>query len=243
MAVVVAPENVEAFIQKAAGENLEATVVAQVTKAPRMIMELDGRVIVNLSRRFLSSNGADKHAKAHVPAYSPYAGLQLPGGSPAQRLKALAGDLRFCSQRGLGERFDGSIGAGSVLMPYGGKYQMTPAQAMAALLPVENGETETCSVMAFGFDPERSLNNPFDGASSAVVSSVAKLVAAGCDPDAVYLSLQEYFERLRDDSDRWGKPLAAFWAPWKPSWAWGWPPSAARTPCPAASWTLTCPPP
>ncbi len=208
MAVVVAPENAERFIAKAAAENLEATVVAQVTESPRMVMELNGRVIANLSRAFLSSNGAAKHADAFVPAYKPYDGAGLTG-SPAQRLKKLAGDLRFCSQRGLGERFDGSIGAGSVLMPYGGKTQLSPAQVMAALLPVQDGETETCSVMAFGFDPARSMHNPFDGAKSAVITSVAKLVAVGCDPEQVYLSLQEYFERLRDVSARWGKPLAA----------------------------------
>ena len=121
----------------------------------------------------------------------------------------MAGDLRFCSQKGLVERFDSSIGAGSVLMPFGGKYQKTPVQVMAALLPVPDGATETCSVMSFGFDPYLSERNPYEGAKTAVVSSVSKLVAAGCDPDAAYLTFQEYFERLRKEPRRWGKPLSA----------------------------------
>jgi phosphoribosylformylglycinamidine synthase len=208
MAVVVAADDVDAFIQKATAENLEAYVVATVTAEPRMVMRLDGRVTANLSRAFLSSNGADKHSTVEVPAMPAYSGAQF-SGTPDQRLKALVGDLRFCSQRGLGERFDGSIGSGSVLMPYGGKTQLTPAQAMAALLPVQSGETNTCSVMSFGFDPYRAYNNPYDGAKAAVITSVAKLVAAGCDPDTVYLTFQEYFEKLRHDPSRWGKPFAA----------------------------------
>ena len=124
-------------------------------------------------------------------------------------MRELVSDLRWCSQRGLIERFDSSIGARSVLMPYGGARQKTPAQSMAALLPVPDGETTTCSVMSFGFDPYLSEQNPYEGAKTAVVSSVSKLVAAGCDPDGAYLSFQEYFERLRKDPERWGKPFSA----------------------------------
>jgi len=208
MAVVVAPENVDFFIEKAAGENLEAYVVAEITADARMVMRCQGEVVADLSRAFLSSNGAEKHAAARVRKMPPAADSGAEG-SLFDRLKALAGDLRFCSQRGLTERFDSSIGAGSVLMPYGGKTQKTPVQAMAALLPVMDGTTTTCSVMSFGFDPYRSSGNPYDGAKTAVVSSVSKLVAAGCDPDTVYLSFQEYFEKLRREPARWGKPLAA----------------------------------
>ena len=208
MAVVVAPENADALIKKAEGENLEAYVVAEVTAAPRLVMRHGGAVVADLSRDFLNSNGAEKHADARIPAL-PVPHNAGPDGPLASRLRALAGDLRFCSRRGLIERFDSSIGAGSVLMPFGGKYQKTPIQAMAALLPVRDGETTTCSVMSFGFDPVLSSENPFVGACNAVVSSVSKLVAAGCDPDLAYLSFQEYFERLRKEPVRWGKPLSA----------------------------------
>jgi phosphoribosylformylglycinamidine synthase len=208
MAVVVAPHNVDTFIKKATGENLEAYVVAEVTADKRMVMRYQGAVVADLSRAFLASNGAEKHADARVPEL----GGKTPAdadGSVTDRLRALAGDLRFCSQRGLVERFDSSIGAGSVLMPFGGKTQKTPAQVMAALLPVPDGKTTTCSVMSFGFDPYLSEINPYEGAKTAVVSSVSKLVAAGCDPGAVYLTFQEYFERLRREPLRWGKPLSA----------------------------------
>jgi phosphoribosylformylglycinamidine synthase len=208
MAVVVAPEDVGAFIQKAAGENLEAYVVAEVTASPRMVMRHGDAIAADLHRDFLSSNGAKKHAEARVPKMEKQYG-RTAAGSFAERLRALAGDLRFCSQRGLVERFDSSIGAGSVLQPFGGKTQRTPAQVMAALLPVQDGTTTTCSVMAFGFDPYLSAVNPYEGAKQAVMTSVAKLVAAGCDPDSAYLSFQEYFERLRKEPLRWGKPLSA----------------------------------
>ncbi len=208
MAVVVAPENVDTLIKKATEENLEAYVVAEITAAPRMVMRHKNTVIADLSRDFLSSNGALKRAAAAVPRMV----KDTAGGTSGlftDRLRLIAGDLRFCSQRGLVERFDSSIGAASVLQPFGGKTQRTPAQVMAALLPVQEGRTTTCSVMAFGFDPYLSSVNPYEGAKYAVVSSVSKLVAAGCDPDLVYLTFQEYFERLRKDALRWGKPLSA----------------------------------
>ncbi|NLT15367.1 MAG: phosphoribosylformylglycinamidine synthase [Clostridiales bacterium] len=208
MAVVVAPENVSAFIRKAAGENLEAYVVAEITAAPRLVMRYKDTIVADLSRDFLSSNGAVKRADARVPQMAK-AGSADSASSLADRLRAIAGDLRFCSQRGLAERFDSSIGAGSVLQPFGGRTQQTPSQVMAALLPVQDGTTTTCSVMAYGFDPYLSAANPYEGAKFAVITSVGKLVAAGCDPDAAYLSFQEYFERLRRDPLRWGKPLSA----------------------------------
>jgi phosphoribosylformylglycinamidine synthase len=208
MAVVVAPENVEAFLAAASRENLEATLVATVTEDPRMVLRWNGKPIVDLSRSFLASNGADKHTTVSVPTL-PETDAEAPSGSPSQRLRALAESLGCCSQRGLVERFDGSIGASSVLMPFGGKNQTSPSQVMAALLPSGIKDTTTCSVMSFGFDPALSSKNPFVGASTAVVESVSKLVAAGCDPEKVYLSFQEYFERLRNEPTRWGKPFAA----------------------------------
>ena len=208
MAVVVAETDVEAFLAAASEENLEATLVATVTESPRMVLRWNGKTIVDLSREFLSSNGADKHTAVAV---APLPQPQQPEltGTPSEKLKALSGSLACCSQRGLVERFDGSIGAASVLMPFGGKYQLSPTQVMAALLPSGVKDTSTCSVMGYGFNPELTAQNPFVGAATAVVESVSKLVAAGCDPDRAYLSFQEYFERLRTDPARWGKPFAA----------------------------------
>ena len=204
MAVVVAEGDVEAFIAAASAENLEAYVVATVTEEPRMVMRWNGAVIADLSREFLSSNGADKHTTVVVPP----AELGLPFAGAG--LRELCSDLNLGLQRGLGERFDGTIGAASVLMPFGGKTQTTPAQAMVALLPVDPGhETDTCSVMAWGFRPRWMEKDPFHGAGVSVIDSVAKLVAAGCDPTKAYLSFQEYFEKLRSDPVRWGKPFAA----------------------------------
>jgi phosphoribosylformylglycinamidine synthase len=209
MSVVVAPEDAEKFIAAATAENLEAYQVAVVTEEPRMVMQWNGVTIANLSRAFLDTNGADKHTTVAVP--------KLPGkaqteqvGDVAEQFRAIVQNPNLASQRGLGERFDASIGAGSILFPYGGKHQMTPAQALVGLLPVGPGrKTTTCSVMASGFDPYRMARNPFTGARSSVIESVAKVVAAGADASKVYLSLQEYFERLRDDPARWGKPFAA----------------------------------
>ncbi len=204
MAVVVAPEDEKAFIAAAQRENLEAYRVAVVTERPRMVMRWKGQTIANLSRAFLNTNGAVKHAGISVAANS-CGGREVPAS-----LKEMASSLRSASRRGLVERFDGSIGAGSVLMPFGGKYQATPAQAMAALLPVLPGqETDQASVMAWGCDPDQLSGNPYQGAYEAVTVSIAKLVAAGADYKNVYLTLQEFFEKLRDEPIRWGKPAAA----------------------------------
>ncbi len=205
MAVVVAPQDADKFIAAAERENLEAYPVALVTAEPRMVMRWQGKTIVSLSREFLNSNGAVKHAKVSVPKIQRH----LLTGDPGS-LREMAASLKCASRRGLVERFDSTIGAGSVTMPYGGKTQRTPAQSMAALLPVLPGqETEQASVMAWGFDPEIMSEDPYTGAMSSVVISLAKLVASGADYKAAYLTLQEYFEKLRTDPDRWGKPFAA----------------------------------
>lgn len=204
MAVVVAPEDAAAFMAAAASENLEAYQVAVVTESPRMVMTWKGQTIANLSRAFLNTNGAVKHAQVEVPqgTVKPVAG--------ANTLRDMAGSLKSASRRGLTERFDGSIGAGSVLMPFGGKTQRTPAQAMAALFPVEPGqETDQASLMAWGFDPDWMSADPYLGAQASVVTSVAKIVAAGADYTRAYLTFQEFFEKLRDEAKRWGKPFQA----------------------------------
>ena len=208
MAVVVAPENVPAFLQAAEDENLEAYQVAVVTGEPRLVLHWNGKAIADLSRAFLNSNGAVKHASVYVPKLPE---PEIPDTEDTiAGFERLATDPNLASQRGLVERFDGSIGAASVLMPFGGRDQTTPAQAMAALLPAGPGhETGTCSVMAYGFEPYRSERNPFYGAACSVVESVAKLVAAGADYSLAYLSFQEYFEKLHDDPSRWGKPFSA----------------------------------
>ena len=206
MAVVVAPENAAAFIAAAEAENLEAYQVATVTESPWMVMKWNGATIVDLSRAFLDTNGADKHTTVSVEQKD----RSSLGKSTARSLRDVAASLKCASRRGLSERFDSTIGAGSVLMPFGGKTQRTPAQAMAALLPVLPGqETEDCSVMAWGFDPEQMCADPYVGAYHSVITSVAKLVAAGCDYHQAYLTFQEYFEKLRDEPLRWGKPFAA----------------------------------
>ena len=204
MAVVVAPEDADKFIAAAQEENLEAYQVAVVTESPRMVMTWKGQTIANLSREFLNTNGAVKHASVSVP--------KLVGGGVERpsSLKEMAASLKSASRRGLTERFDGSIGAGSVLMPFGGKSQRTPAQAMAALLPVLPGqETDQASVMAWGFDPDQMMEDPFFGAYSSVVVSLAKVAAAGGDYKKAYLTFQEFFEKLRSEPERWGKPFAA----------------------------------
>ena len=205
MAVVVAPEDEEAFIAAAGAENLEAYRVAVVTENPRMVMTWKGQTIADLSREFLNTNGAVKHARVSVPHE-----VRAMPGHEFGSLREMAASLKCASQRGLVERFDGSIGAGSVLMPFGGETQTTPAQAMAALLPTMPGEeTDQASVMAYGCDPDWMSAYPFMGARASVTVSLAKLVAAGADYRDAYLTLQEFFEKLRDDPDRWGKPFQA----------------------------------
>ena len=207
MAVVVAPEDADAFIAAAQEENLEAYRVALVTEEARMVMSWKGHEIANLSRDFLNTNGAVKHAGVEVPDGNRPFG---PVNDDPIDLRALAGQLKFASQRGLVERFDATIGAGSLLMPFGGKNQATPAQAMAAKLPVLPGEdTDAASVMAWGCDPDLLSADPYLGAKAAVISSMAKIVAAGADYKKAYLTLQEFFEKLRNEPQRWGKPFQA----------------------------------
>ena len=206
MAVVVAPEDAQTLMNFAASENLEAYQVATVTESPRMVMTWRGQTVANLSRAFLNTNGAVKHASVQVDekAAAPQSEKKF------RTLREMAASLKSASRRGLTERFDGSIGAGSVLMPFGGQSQRTPAQAMAALFPVEpNQETDQASVMAWGCDPDQLSANPYAGARSAVYTSVAKLVAAGANYEKAYLTLQEFFEKLRTEPQRWGKPFAA----------------------------------
>ena len=206
MAVVVAPEDEERFIALAGTENLEAYRAAVVTESPRMVMKWRGETIADLSRAFLDTNGAVKHAKVSVEEKD-----RTAMGQPKfHSLRELAASLPCASRRGLVERFDSTIGAGSVTMPFGGKTQRTPAQSMTALLPVDPcTETDQASVMAYGCDPERLSVDPFSGAMDAVVTSLTKLVAAGADYKKAYLTLQEFFEKLRTEPERWGKPFAA----------------------------------
>ena len=207
MAVVVAPEDAEAFLALAAEENLQAVPVARVQAEQRLVMRWNGRTIVDLSRAFLDTNGAAKHITAEAAAPLPY-DKELRGAF-AEDLRALAADLNCCSRRGLSERFDSTIGAGSVLMPFGGKYQLSPVQAMVQKISLEQGHTEDCSLMAWGYNPFITEKSPYHGAYLAVVESVCKLVASGAAFRDVYLSFQEYFERLGRDPRRWGKPLSA----------------------------------
>lgn len=207
MAVVVEPKDVEAFIALSNKENLEATVVATVTEKPYMTMTWKGNVVVNLSREFLNSNGAEKHITVHTEAQKPFA-KEIPS-SFEDGYKALAEDLNVCSKRGLSERFDSTIGAGTVLMPFGGKTQTTPIQAMVNKISVEKGDTDTVSLMAWGYNPFITEKDQFHGAYLAVVESVSKLIAAGATYEDVYLTFQEYFESPRTVPERWGKPTAA----------------------------------
>ena len=206
MAVVVAPEDVAEFMRLADRENLDATKVADVTDTARLRMRWNGKVIVDISREFLNSNGAPKHIDAAV-APQPEFDEKTEGGF-ADNLLKVASDLNSCSKRGLAERFDSTIGAATVLMPFGGKYCLTPAQAMVQKLPVGNRRTDDCSFMAWGYDPFVSEKSPYRGAYLAVVQSVCKLIASGAEFKDVYLTFQEYFERL-SGAYSWGKPLAA----------------------------------
>ncbi len=216
MAVVLKPCNVQTFIDYAAEENLEATPVAVVTESARLIMRWRGRVIVDIDRAFLNTNGAHQETDAVVEIPQKEGSLfhnpefQTPGSRDLKKkwLDMLS-DLNVCSQKGLTEMFDSSIGAGSVLMPYGGKYQLTETQAMIAKLPVPSGHTDTVTMMSYGFDPYLSSWSPYHGAMYAVLSSVAKIVAAGGDPDRIRFTFQEYFQRLDADPVRWGQPLMA----------------------------------
>ena len=206
MAVVVAAEDADKFIAFAQEENLEAYRVAVVTEEERMVMKWKGNIIANLSRAFLDTNGAVKHMDVTVTEKD----LSVLSKAMYSSLREMASDLRTASQRGLVERFDSTIGAGSVVMPYGGKRQLTPTQSMAAVLPVLPGQdTDQASVFSWGCDPDHLSVDPYTGAHASIYNSVAKLVAAGCDYKLAYLTLQEFFERLKTEPERWGKPFAA----------------------------------
>ena len=207
MAVVIANENVARFCQLANAENLEATVVAQITAEPRLIMEWQGQKIVDLSREFLNTNGSEKHTSCSISKQKLEI-QQLPVDFVAA-YQELAADLNCCSHRGLAERFDSTIGANTVLMPFGGTRQLTPIQTMVAKLPLLSGDTTTCSAMSWGFDPYLSQQSPFHASYLAVISSVQKLIAAGASLENCYLTFQEYFAKLGQDPARWGQPAAA----------------------------------
>ena len=207
MAVVVAPGDAEKFKALAEAENLEATVVAVVTEEPRLRMNWNGKTIVDISRGFLSSNGAEKHTRAKISAPKDFSAA-IPADFRGGMLD-LASDLNVCSKRGLSERFDSTIGAGTVLMPFGGKKQLTPVQCMVNKISVEKGETGTCSLMSWGFDPYIGEKSPFHAAYLAVTESLAKLITTGADRKETYFTFQEYFEKPGTDPARWGKPLAA----------------------------------
>ena len=206
MAVVVAEEDWQALLSHAESENVEATVVARISDHNKLSMMWRGKKVVDIARSFLDTNGALRSTDVYVPPVSPIA-PQADNRPIADKLRKLAGDLHFCSQKGLVERFDSSIGAASVFMPFGGKYALTETQVMAALLPVAG--TRTASVMAYGFDPHLTEADPFAGSVYAVVTSIAKLIAVGTGLDTIHLSLQEFFPRLNEDATRWGLPFSA----------------------------------
>ncbi len=211
MAVVVDPKDVEEFMSYAQEENLEATEVAVVTEEPRLVLIWRGKEIVNLSRAFLDTNGA--HQETSVEVEIPERAGSLFTRKEVKDVKAawleMLSDLNVCSQKGLVEMFDGSIGAGSVFMPHGGKYQLTETQAMVAKVPVMTGKTDSVSMMSYGFDPYLSSWSPYHGAVYAVVESVAKIVAAGGDHQKIRFTFQEYFRRMTEDPKRWSQPFAA----------------------------------
>ena len=212
MAVVVAPEDEKKFLAYAAEENLEAVRVAVVTKTPRLILTWRGKEIVNLSRAFMNTNGAHQETKVFVdiPDRAGCAlGRHWDFWDVKQEWKNALADLNDCSQKGLVEMFDSSIGAASTLMPYGGKYQMTETQAMVAKVPVQNGETNTVTMMSYGFDPYVSSWSPYHGAVYAVTESIARIVASGGDFRKIHFTFQEYFRRMSEDPERWSQPFAA----------------------------------
>lgn len=220
MAVVVSPEDVDKFLSYAAQENLEAVAVAVVTKEPRLVLEWRGKEIVNISRAFLDTNGAHQETKVAVdiPAKEDnffgkkeIDGVEkaLTNGDVKRAWLTTLADLNVCSQKGLVERFDGSIGAGSVFMPYGGKYQLTETQSMVAKLPVQEGCCDTVTMMSYGFDPYLSSWSPYHGAVYAVLESVSRIVAAGGDYRKIRFTFQEYFRRMSQEPSRWSQPFAA----------------------------------
>jgi len=208
MAVVVNQKDAEKFISLAEGESLEAVAVAEVKAEKRLKMSWNGKLIVDLSREFLNSNGADKHTRVKV--VKPDISIAGINNAPnKENWKTLITDINICSRRALSQRFDSTVGAWTVLMPFGGKTMQTPAQVMAAKIPVVNAQAKTASLMAWGYNPVLSKQSPYHGAAYAVVESISKIVAAGGKSNKVRLSFQEYFERLKDCPERWGKPFAA----------------------------------
>ena len=208
MAVVVAKEDAQKFLDAADRENLMATVVAKVTEQPRLVMFWRGKRIVDLSREFLGSNGAAKYTKviAKAPAQKAHC-CKNKDLSVKEKFETIMANLNVCSQRGLSDRFDSTIGANTVVMPYGGKTQLTPSQAMVAKIPMLHGETNTCSIMSWGFNPYISDQDQFKGAQLAVVESIAKIIASGGSRSRCWLSFQEYFEKIGTDPEKWGKPF------------------------------------
>ena len=207
MAIVVAAENVQRFLEIADSENLEATVVATVTEEARLKMFWNGQTICDINREFLNSNGAEKHVDVELAAPADFTPAIT--GTFAENMQRIATDLNTCSKRGLSERFDATIGAGTVLMPFGGKHQQTPIQAMVHKVSLEKGHTDDCSVMSWGYNPFIMEKSPYHGAYLAVVESAAKLIATGAKFEDVYLTFQEYFLRVGKDAKRWGQPTAA----------------------------------
>ena len=212
MAVVVAPKDVEQFLAYANEENLEAVKVAVVTESPRLVLVWRGKEIVNISRAFLDTNGAHQETKVKVDIPAKADSIlkeEVDVADVKEKWLDTLADLNVCSQKGLVEMFDGSIGVGSVFMPHGGKYQMTETQAMVAKLPVLKGKCDTVTMMSYGFDPYLSSWSPYHGAIYAVTESVAKIVAAGGDYSKIRFTFQEYFRRMTEDPSRWSQPFAA----------------------------------
>ena len=234
MACVIAPEDVKQFLAYAAEENLEAVEVAVVTEEPRLVLEWRGKEIVNISRAFLDTNGAHQETTVSVdiPDESEnfFHKMEIPGVADNLEKKDVRSawvemlkDLNVCSQKGLVERFDGSIGAGSVFMPYGGRYQLTETQSMVAKLPVLEGTCDTVTMMSYGFDPYLSSWSPYHGAAYAVVESLSRIVAAGGDYSKVRFTFQEYFRRMSEDPSRWSQPFAALLGAYQAQIAFGLP--------------------
>lgn len=207
MAVVIEASAKDRFMELAEQENLECTHVATVSDTNRLVMKWRNNKIVDISREFLNTNGTEKHIEARIISGKSYGKSST--GEFSKDMKSLVGDLNVCSKRGLSEMFDSTIGEGTVIMPFGGKHQRTPNQAMVNLISMEEGTAETCSIMSWGFNPYITERSPFDGAYLAVIESVSKLIASGASFDNVYLSFQEYFEKLETSPEKWGKPLAA----------------------------------
>ncbi len=219
MAVVIEKENIDRFLELAQMENLQAVKVADIKAEPRLVMNWNGKTIVNISREFLNSNGAEKHITI-TPA-SPEDYTKVIEGTFTDNMQKIADDLNMCSKRGLSEQFDSTIGAGTVLMPFGGKNQLTPIQAMVQKISVEKKHTDDCSLMAWGYNPFIADKSPYHSAYLAVVESVSKLIATGAEFKDVYLTFQEYFERPGKDGKRWGKPLSALLGAFKAQLEYG----------------------